>query len=33
MNIKFDSDPIYGDNDKYTRTKIEIYENRVNTNF
>ena len=33
MNIKFDSDPIYGDNDKYIQTKIKMYEDRVNTNF
>ena len=33
MNIKFDSEPIYGDNDKYIKTKIIMYENRVNTNF
>ena len=33
MNIEFDSDPIYGDNDKYIKTKIKMYEDRVNTNF
>ena len=33
MNIKFDSEPVYGDNDKYINTKIKMYENRVNTNF
>ena len=33
MNIGFDSDPVYGDNDKYIKTKIKIYEDRVNTNF
>ena len=33
MNIKFDSEPVYGDNDKYIKTKIKMYENRVNTNF
>ena len=33
MNIEFDSEPVYGDNDKYTKTKIKIYEDRVNTNF
>ena len=33
MNIKFDSKPIYGDNDKYINTKIKMYEDRVNTNF
>ena len=24
---------VYGDNDKYIKTKIKIYEDRVNTNF
>ena len=33
MNIKFDSEPAYGDNDKYIKTKIKMYENRANTNF
>ena len=33
MNIEFDSKPVYGDNDKYIKTKIKMYENRVNTNF
>ena len=33
MNIEFDSDPIYSDNDKYIKTKIKVYEDRVNTNF
>ena len=32
MNIEFDSGPVYGDNDKFIKTKIEMYENRVNTN-
>ena len=32
-NIKFDSEPVYGDNDKYIKTKIKMYEDRVNTNF
>ena len=31
MNIEFDSGPVYGD--KYIKTKIKMYENRVNTNF
>ena len=31
LNIEFDSEPVYGDNDKYT--KIKMYEDRVNTNF
>ena len=33
MNIELDSEPVYGDNDKYIKTKTKIYENRVNTNF
>ena len=33
MNIKFDSKPVYGDSDKYIKTKIKMYEDRVNTNF
>ena len=33
MNIKSDSEPVYGDNDKYIKTKIKMYEDRVNTNF
>ena len=32
-NIEFDSDPVYGDGDKYIKTKIKMYEDRVNTNF
>ena len=33
MNIKFDGGPVYGDNDKYTKTKIKPYGDKVNTNF
>ena len=33
MNIEFDSEPAYGDNDKHIKTNIKMYENRVNTNF
>ena len=33
MNIKFDSELVYGDNDKYIKTKIELYGDKVNTNF
>ena len=33
MNIEFDSEPFYRDNDKYIRTNLKIYEDRVNTNF
>ena len=31
MNIEFDSEPVYGDNDKCVKTKIKIYGDRVNT--
>ena len=33
LNIKFDSEPVYGDNDKYIKTKIKTYGDKVNTNF
>ena len=33
MNIEFDSEPIYGDNDKYIKAKIKSYVDEVNTNF
>ena len=33
LNIEFDSELVYGDNDKYIKTKIKMYEDRVNTNF
>ena len=33
LNIKSDSEPVYGDNDKYIKTKIKIYDGNVNTNF
>ena len=33
INIELDSDPAYGDNDKYIKKKIKMYEDRVNTNF
>ena len=33
MNIEFDSEPVYGGNDKYIKAKIKMYEDRVNTNF
>ena len=32
MNIEFDSEPGYGDNDKYIKTKIKLYEDKINTN-
>ena len=33
MNIEFDSEPVYDTNDKCIKTKIKMYEDRVNTNF
>ena len=33
MNIEFDSEPVYGDNDKYIKTKIKMCKDRVNKNF
>ena len=33
LNIEFDSEHVYGDGDKYIKTKIKIYEDRVNTIF
>ena len=33
LDIKYVSQPVYGDRDKYITTKIKMYGNRVNTNF
>ena len=33
LSIKFDSEPVYGDNDKYIKTKIKLYRDKLNTNF
>ena len=33
LNIEFDSEPVYGDIDKYIKTKIKTYGDKVNTNF
>ena len=33
MNIEFDSEPVYVGNDKYIKIKLEMYEDRMNTNF
>ena len=33
MNIKFDSELIYGDSDKYIKTEIKTFEYKVSTNF
>ena len=35
MNIEFDSEPVYGDNDndKHIKTKLKMYEDKANANF
>ena len=33
LGIEFDSEPVYGDTDSYIKTKVKVYDNRVNTNF
>ena len=33
LSIEFDSESVYGDNDKYIKTKIKMYQDRVNTDF
>ena len=33
MNIEFDSELVYGDSDKYIKTKIKSYGDKVNINF
>ena len=33
LNIEFDSEPIYGDNDEYIKTRIKLYGGKINTNF
>ena len=33
LNIEFDSEPVYGDVDKYIKTQIKTYGDKVNTNF
>ena len=33
LGIEFDGEPVYGDTDSYIKTKVKMYDNRVNTNF
>ena len=33
MDKKFDRELVYGDNDKYIKTKLKIYDGNVNTIF
>ena len=33
LGIEFDSEPVYGDTDSYIKTKVKMYDNKMNTNF
>ena len=33
LGIQFDSEPVYGDTDSYIKTKVKMYDNKVNANF
>ena len=33
IKIKFDCKPVYGDDDKYIKTKIKLCGDKINTNF
>ena len=33
MYKKFHNEPVYGDNNKYIKTKIKSYGNKINTSF
>ena len=33
MNIEFDCEPVYGDSNKYIKTKIKQYRDKIDTNF
>ena len=33
MKVNFESNPFYGDNDKYIKTKIKTYEKSIIKNF
>ena len=33
LNIEFDSEPVYGNGDKYIKTKTKMYGDSKNTNF
>ena len=32
LNVELDSEPVYGDVDKYIQAKIKMYGNKLNTN-
>ena len=29
LSMKFDSEPVYGDSDKYIKTKIKLYKDKI----
>ena len=33
LGIEFNNEPVYGDTDSYIKTKVKMYDNKVNTNF
>ena len=33
MNKEYHGEPVYGDNDKYIKTKIKTYGDNINANF
>ena len=33
MNKEFNNEPVYGDSDKYIKTKIKLYGDNLNTYF
>ena len=33
LGTEFDSEPVFGDTDSYIKTKVKMYDNRINTNF
>ena len=33
LSIKFDREPVYGDNNKYTKTKTKLYGGKINKIF
>ena len=33
LGIELDSEPVYGDTNSYIKTKVKMFDNRVNTNF
>ena len=33
LSTEFDSEPVYGDNDRYIKTKLKLYGDKINKNF